>query len=813
MGYRLGVDLGTTFTAAAVDDGTGPTMLGLGNRALTVPSVAFLAADGSFLFGEAADRRAATEPARSAREFKRRIGDTVPILMAGQPFSPQSLSAKLLAWVVSVATERQGSAPDEVVVTYPANWGGYKRELLDQLVNLADVPRSQTCTEPEAAATQYAARAPLAAGDKVAVYDLGGGTFDVCVLEKQDAGFRIVGSPDGVEHLGGIDFDEAVFQHVVGMLGDRIADLDLDDPDVTTGLARLRRECVDAKEALSSDVETTIAVALPGLSTSLRMTRTELEGLITSPLRDTLDATQRALRSADLTPADLTTVVLVGGSSRIPLVSHLLQSEFGVRTAMDTHPKHDIALGAVRYQPPASGRDRPRRRSHRRPMAHPRQEDRGAEPATPAPPGTVPAPGRARLVTPAQPAEAKRTGPPIWKPPRPGGDNACGKRARRRPPTDRHPTRPHRGRRCRRTAGRRRLGVRPHPRRPMRRATATEPTPSPSVTSDTPSTPTRVFDEDVLVVSFLADEDADPELHAISTTTGEDLGPATPASGPSDAPWMSRDGVFLGYREAPPGTGTDGPWTIMVRTADGDPVPLFTREPTEGLQCWLRVAWHPSDRQVLLNCLEDPDGDGKFETSLYVGPVREDGRVDGRKLEQLLTNDDPTETSRDGSPGSALRSISYLPSGDVAVSYHGGEEPGVHVVAPDGSSRRLTSGEHDEVPVSSPTDGLLAFVRTGDLYVASVDDTAPPCPAPRQAETDDVTGAPLCNLTGDVTTAPDQSALDPAWSWDGTQLVFQIGNDETGPRTLQLIDLAEANPILSVIPEPRLMGGLAWSPR
>ena len=96
MGYRLGVDLGTTFTAAAVDDGTGPAMLGLGNRALTVPSVVFLASDGTFLFGEAADRRAASEPARSAREFKRRIGDTVPILLAGQPFSPQALSAKLL---------------------------------------------------------------------------------------------------------------------------------------------------------------------------------------------------------------------------------------------------------------------------------------------------------------------------------------------------------------------------------------------------------------------------------------------------------------------------------------------------------------------------------------------------------------------------------------------------------------------------------------------------------------------------------------------------------------------------------------------
>ena len=107
MGYRLGVDLGTTFTAAAVDDGTSPAMLGLGNRALTVPSVVFLSPDGTFLFGEAAERRASRRPARSAREFKRRIGDTVPILLGGQPFSPQALSARLLAWVVSIATTRR----------------------------------------------------------------------------------------------------------------------------------------------------------------------------------------------------------------------------------------------------------------------------------------------------------------------------------------------------------------------------------------------------------------------------------------------------------------------------------------------------------------------------------------------------------------------------------------------------------------------------------------------------------------------------------------------------------------------------------
>src|SRR5262249_44166270 len=155
-------------------------------------------------------------------------------------------------------------------------------------------------------------------------------TFDVCVLEKHEDGFAILGSPDGVEHLGGIDFDEAVFQHVLGMLGDQVAGLDPTDPQVTDGLARLRRECVEAKEALSNDVETTLSVLLPGVTTSVRLTRDELEALITSPLRDTLDAMQRALRSAQLAAADLATIVLVGGSSRIPLVSHLLQSEFGV---------------------------------------------------------------------------------------------------------------------------------------------------------------------------------------------------------------------------------------------------------------------------------------------------------------------------------------------------------------------------------------------------------------------------------------------------------------------------------------------------
>ena len=198
MGYRLGVDLGTTFTAAATFDlgsGKPPSMLGLGNRALQIPSVLFLQEDGEFLVGEAAERKGAIDPARVVREFKRRMGDPVPMLVAGTPFSPQALTARLLAWVVAAATERQGSAPDEVVLTFPANWGAYKRDLLDQVIAMADVGPARTCPEPQAAAVPYARAGSARPGARVAVYDLGGGTFDVCVLEKTATGFTILGQP------------------------------------------------------------------------------------------------------------------------------------------------------------------------------------------------------------------------------------------------------------------------------------------------------------------------------------------------------------------------------------------------------------------------------------------------------------------------------------------------------------------------------------------------------------------------------------------------------------------------------------------
>ena len=355
MGYRLAVDLGTTFTAAATITESTPVMVGLGNRAMQVPSVLYLADNGDCVVGEAAERRGATDPGRVVREFKRRLGDHVPLLVGGAAYSAETLTARMLRWVIDTTTARMGSAPETIVCTRPANWGPYKRELFDQAIGLAGVSDALHCTEPEAAAAQYAARAVMGVGERIAVYDLGGGTFDVCVVERTAAGFALLGAPDGVEHLGGIDFDAALTGFVMQMLEGRLPDLDPDDEDTLVGLARLRRDCVEAKEALSSEMDAAVPVALPGLSTMVRLTRGDLEAAIGPALADTVAATRRTLRSARIEAAQLRAIVLVGGSSRIPLVGELLQREFEVPVALDTHPKHDIALGAARLAPLLSG--------------------------------------------------------------------------------------------------------------------------------------------------------------------------------------------------------------------------------------------------------------------------------------------------------------------------------------------------------------------------------------------------------------------------------------------------------------------------
>ncbi|MGH3762195.1 Hsp70 family protein [Actinophytocola sp.] len=355
MSYRLGIDFGTTFTAAAVhrDGERTVELVPLGENGTSTASVVFVAPDGALVVGDAAVRRAVTDPDRVVREVKRRIGDQTPVLVSGQPIGAHTLAARVIRWVVDRVTEREGAPPAGIGVTYPASWGPHKRTLLSDALMFAGVG-GEDCevtlvTEPEAAAVAYAASQHVEPGAAIGVYDLGGGTFDAAIVRQLDSGgFELAGRPEGIDSLGGVDFDEAVFEQVRAHLGPVWAGLDFADPMMITAAATLRRECTEAKKALSSDTEVTIPVMLPGVNTHVRMVRGEFEQLIAPAIDETIDAMRRATSSAGLRAADLSAVLLVGGSSRIPLVAQRVGVELDLPVTVDTDPKAVVAIGAAR---------------------------------------------------------------------------------------------------------------------------------------------------------------------------------------------------------------------------------------------------------------------------------------------------------------------------------------------------------------------------------------------------------------------------------------------------------------------------------
>jgi molecular chaperone DnaK len=392
------VDLGTAFTAVA--SAAGPRaqaeMVSLGMRSVVVPSVVFASGSGRLLSGEAAARGALDEPRRSAREFKRRLGDPTPLILGDTPYSPARLMAAVLGDVVAAATQAHGEPPATVVLSRPAVWGPYRREQFEGVPRLAGLTDVHMVAEPVAAAAQYVASRPLREGALLAVYDLGGGTFDATVLRSQGGGAEVLGDPAGVEWLGGSDFDEAILHYVDGELDGTISGLDPRDDESAAMLLRIREECVLAKEALSFDERVTVPVFLKGEHHKIPLTRARFEQMIRPMIDSTIESLVRTIRSAGIDGADLDAVLLVGGSSRIPLVAGTVEAALGRPTVVNAHPKHLVALGAARLaarigaggapgggttaEPePPPGRSRRRRPASRR----------GARPATgPRPGGT-----------------------------------------------------------------------------------------------------------------------------------------------------------------------------------------------------------------------------------------------------------------------------------------------------------------------------------------------------------------------------------------------------------------------------------------
>ena len=389
MAFSVGVDLGTTYVAAATSRAGRPEMVSLGDEAFAMPAAVFQPPEpGALLTGDAAMRRLIGHPDCVARDFKRKLGDPNPVIIGGVPHPVAELMAALLRDVLATVGRVEGTAPGRVLLTHPANWGPFRRGLFDEVPHLAGLAEFGTVPEPVAAAVHYASSRDLVPGDLIAVYDLGGGTFDATVLQKQDTGIAILTS-EGVERLGGIDFDDAIMTHVNVATGGALDGLNLSDRHTVAELARLREECVRAKLALSVDTETTVTTFLAGRHLDVTLTRAEFEGMIRAPLESTLGALDGTLHRAGVAPAQLSAILLVGGSSRIPLVHHLVAKEFGAPVLVDTQPKNAVALGAATLADASAGSSPPRP-----PVQAPPQAPAPQAPAPP-PPGRS---GRHRLL-------------------------------------------------------------------------------------------------------------------------------------------------------------------------------------------------------------------------------------------------------------------------------------------------------------------------------------------------------------------------------------------------------------------------------
>lgn len=366
--YYLGVDLGTSFTAAAVCRGRTSAIVELGLRRAQIPTVVHISEWGEVSVGETAERRALSDPEGVVRDIKRRVGDEVGSLVRGRLWSAEALLAEVLRHVIDLTTEREGEAPSAVALSHPVSWGPYKLERWREVARLAQVPHVHLVAEPAAAAlhhlttsgTDSSGEGDVSGGSRcTVVYDLGGGTFDVAVVQTGPSSSGraeawLVGEPDGLERLGGIDFDDALRGVVEQLIGRPIASFDTSEPRVRQALAQLRAALVEAKEALSTDTTVEIPLFLPDAPSLVRVTRAEFDRAIEPLVSDTMAVTEKLLASVELTAQERAscTILLVGGSSRVPLVSRLAAQHLGLAVTVDEHPKHAVALGAAELAAP-----------------------------------------------------------------------------------------------------------------------------------------------------------------------------------------------------------------------------------------------------------------------------------------------------------------------------------------------------------------------------------------------------------------------------------------------------------------------------
>ncbi len=344
----VGIDLGTTNSLVAVIRQGRPEVVPIDGDPL-VPSVVHRAVDGTLLVGQDAKAALVAMPERTVASIKRLMGTDKLVQLAGDRYTPVEISAMILSHIKREVDALYGEGPKEAVITVPAYFNEQQRRHTQEAGRVAGFVVERIINEPTAAALAFGL-SHLEAEEKIVVYDLGGGTFDISVVQLE-AGILEVVASNGHRALGGDDFD----QRIVDRWCDEI--LEQSGFDARTdirALARLKHEAEVAKMALSEVENVGVDIPVIGMTQdgrpvtfSTELQRSQFEELIEPLLAETMTLTRRTLEDAGITPQDVSAVLLVGGSTRIPRVRALIQEEFHQTPRTDVHPDQAVALGAA----------------------------------------------------------------------------------------------------------------------------------------------------------------------------------------------------------------------------------------------------------------------------------------------------------------------------------------------------------------------------------------------------------------------------------------------------------------------------------
>ena len=369
MGKIIGIDLGTTNSCVAVFEGNEPVVIANSEGKRTTPSVVGFVKDGERKVGDPAKRQAITNPKNTVYSIKRFMGETyeqcakevtrVPYTVTneggfprvdieGRKYTPQEISAMILQKMKKTAEDYLGQEVTEAVITVPAYFSDSQRQATKEAGQIAGLDVKRIVNEPTAAALAYGV--DKADKDmKIAVFDLGGGTFDISILEFGSGVFEVL-STNGDTHLGGDDFDQVIIDWLVqGFKADEGIDLTKDP----MAMQRLKEAAEKAKIELSSTTSTEINLpyisAEGGMPKHLvkTLTRSQFEQLAHNLIQACLVPCQNAMRDAKLQTSDIDEVILVGGSSRIPAVQTLVKNYFGKEPSKGVNPDEVVAVGAA----------------------------------------------------------------------------------------------------------------------------------------------------------------------------------------------------------------------------------------------------------------------------------------------------------------------------------------------------------------------------------------------------------------------------------------------------------------------------------